>query len=353
MQRRMSRLNDPTPPTVLVLRFSSAGDVLLTSAALEALERAWPDARIVVVTKAPFVDLVRTHPSVDAVVALAPGESAWSLRRRLSALQPTDVLDLHGKLRGALLRRLVAPRHRSAWRNRPWYRSLGVRLGLTRYRSDRLVADRYHEAVERLVGHAVDKGRLRYVVAAEHVARTAAVLQEAGVDLSRPVCGMSPGSQWLTKRWPADYYGALAAKLGDDGVQVVLADSRDEMEMTAAVQKLAPLAIDLGGRLGLGELGGFIQHCALFVANDSGPMHLARALGVPTLALFGSTDPALFDFTGHAAMFLGLECSPCSLYGRRRCPLGHFRCMRELDVERVYAAAKRLLGAPRPGLVVG
>ena len=91
----------------------------------------------------------------------------------------------------------------------------------------------------------------------------------------------------------------------------------------------------------------------MFVANDSGPMHMARALGVPTVALFGSTDPGQFDFTGHAALFVGLTCSPCSLYGKRRCPLGHFRCMRELGVDRVYAAARALAAAPRPALVHG
>ena len=89
----------------------------------------------------------------------------------------------------------------------------------------------------------------------------------------------------------------------------------------------------------------------MFVANDSGPMHLARALGVPTLALFGSTDPGMFDFTGHHVLFAGVPCSPCSFFGRRRCPRGHFRCMLDLDVDCAWAALEPLLGKRKSLLV--
>src|SRR2546430_12033461 len=84
-----------------------------------------------------------------------------------------------------------------------------------------------------------------------------------------------------------------------------------------------------------------------FVANDSGPMHMARALGVPTLAIFGSTDPAMFDFAGHAMLFAGVECAPCSFFGRSRCPRGHFRCMLDLSEERAWEALAPLLRAGR------
>jgi ADP-heptose:LPS heptosyltransferase len=76
-------------------------------------------------------------------------------------------------------------------------------------------------------------------------------------------------------------------------------------------------------------------------------MHMARALGVPTLAIFGSTDPAMFDFAGHAMLFAGVECAPCSFFGRSRCPRGHFRCMLDLTEERAWNALSPLLRAGR------
>ena len=74
-----------------------------------------------------------------------------------------------------------------------------------------------------------------------------------------------------------------------------------------------------------------------------GPMHIARALGVPTLAFFGCTNPSQFDFSGHALMFTGIECAPCSLFGRTRCPKKHFRCMLDIDVGQVFETLEGLL----------
>jgi len=106
-------------------------------------------------------------------------------------------------------------------------------------------------------------------------------------------------------------------------------------------------AVDLTGKLDLPGLGGFVSCCTAFVANDSGPLHIARALGVPTLAIFGSTDPGMFDFAGHALLFAGVECAPCSFFGRSRCPRGHFRCMLDLTEERAWEALAPLLRAGR------
>jgi heptosyltransferase-2 len=113
------------------------------------------------------------------------------------------------------------------------------------------------------------------------------------------------------------------------------------------VVRAAPGAVDLSGKLDLRALGGFIARCAAFVANDSGPMHMARALGVPTLAFFGSTDPTMFDFHGHEVLFAAVPCAPCSFFGRRRCPRGHFRCMLDLGEERAWSALLPLLSAGR------
>jgi ADP-heptose:LPS heptosyltransferase len=75
-------------------------------------------------------------------------------------------------------------------------------------------------------------------------------------------------------------------------------------------------------------------------------MHMARALSVPTLAFFGSTDPAQFRFDGHALAYAGVECAPCSLHGLSHCPRKHFRCMNDLDVDRAFAMLTALLSGP-------
>ena len=210
-----------------------------------------------------------------------------------------------------------------------------------------LFADRYHAAVEELVGRELPRGRLRYFLGPDDVAEAERVLRASGVDLSRPIFGLSPGANWETKRWPAERFAGLARRALAEGVQVAVQGSEAEAPLGASIAQLAPGTVDLCGKLDLRALGGFIARCAAFAANDSGPMHIARALGVPTLAFFGSTDPGMFDFTGHQLLFAGVECSPCSFFGRRRCPRGHFRCMLDLDEDRAFRALQPLLRAGR------
>ncbi len=343
--------NTAARPCVVVLRFSSVGDIVVASAAVDALARAWPEARIVFATKPQYADLVRDNPQIDTVVTLARGESAFSFRRRLAVLAPDAVLDLHGKLRGLVLRTLVPPERRGVWIRRPWLQSLAVRLGLRVYHAEQQVAERYHHAVEELVRHAVPRGRVQQFVGAKAREQARAALVAAGLDLSRPLVGMAPGALWHTKRWPKEHYGELAAKLAERGYQVLVVGSAGEAALTTGVAaRAAGRGASLAG-CSLAVFAGLIDHCAAFVANDSGPMHIARGLGVPTVAVFGSTDPGQFTFEGHALLFAAVPCAPCSLYGRARCPRGDLRCLHEISVTQALDAVESGVAAGRRPLL--
>ncbi|HVO29562.1 MAG TPA: glycosyltransferase family 9 protein [bacterium] len=339
------------PASVVVLRFSSAGDVLLTSPALEALKTAWPSTRVRFVVKPAFADLVRHNPHVDEIVEMREGESARALARRIAAGEggAAAVLDLHSGTRSRGVRFWLPRRGpRVVWTKRPLTDAVLVRLRVRPYRAAMTIADRYHAAVERLVGRALPKGSFRLWVSEADRAAAGQALTAAGVDATRPILGMSPGANWFTKRWPADRYADIARRAAERGMQVIATGSAGEAAILDEVRASAPHVIPLAGRLTLGQLGGVIERCAAFVANDSGPMHMARALGVPTLAFFGSTDPKQFDFTGHALRFAAVECSPCSFYGLSRCPKGHFRCLLDLDAASSWSALEPLLTRPRP-----
>lgn len=333
--------------TVLVLRFSAVGDVVLTAPAIEALRTAWPDARIVYAIKERLAHLVQHNPAVDEVVALRPGEGPFSYARRLRATKPDVVLDLHGKIRSIILRALIPGVPKVVWHKRDFGDTLPVKLALRPYHASMLFADRYHAAVEELVGRKLPRGRLRYFIGPDDLAAADRVLRAAGLNPELPILGLSPGANWETKRWPAERFAGLARRALAQGMQVAVQGSAAEAPLGRRVAQLAPGAVDLSGKLDLPGLGGFVSRCAALVANDSGPMHVARALGVPTLAFFGSTDPTMFDFSGHQMLFAGVECAPCSFFGRRRCPRGHFRCMLDLDEERAWSALSPLLRAGR------
>ena len=332
-----------TPQRIAVLRFSSAGDVVLTAPALHALVQAWPKSHIIFVTHAPFAPLLRGNPHVHEVVALPRKAPFLQLRQRLKSLRPDALLDLHGKLRGTLLRASLPLERYSVWQKRPLGQSLAVRFGGARYNATMHIAARYHQAVERLVGTALPRQALRYYVTPAAAAAATALLTRRGVDSTRPLIGISPGAMWETKRWPVERFAALATWATARGFQVVLTGSPSERPVNARLQHLAPATIDLTGEGDLEMLGGIIASCQAFVANDSGPMHVARALGVPTLAIFGSTDPKQFSFAGHQLLFNGLDCSPCSFHGLARCPRGHMACLRSIEVAQACNSLAQLV----------
>jgi heptosyltransferase-2 len=355
----------PEPDAVVLLRFSALGDVLLTSPALEALHTAWPRARIVYAVKERFAPLVAHNPAVAAVVGLGDAEGVFSLASRLRAAtagaRSVAVLDLHGKLRSKLLRALLPRAHRRVvWEKRDWRDTLPVKLGLRPWRAGRLFCDRYHDAVEQLVGRRLPRGRLQAFLGPGDAASAAEVLRGAGVRFdtfgnqlrpTQPLLGLSPGANWATKRWPAERYAELARRALAAGLQVAVQGSAAERALGAEIVRAAPGAIDLTGLFDVPQLAGFTSLCAAYAANDSGPMHLARALGVPTLSFFGSTDPDMFAWTGHRVLFAGVPCAPCSFFGRSRCPKGHLRCMTELSAQQAWDALQGLLQGGRRELL--
>ena len=332
------------PGTVLVLRFSSAGDIVLASPAIDALHKAWPGTRIVYAVKGPFADLVRHHPAVSEVIETREGESFLGYLARLKAAKPDVVLDLHGKMRSRMIRWLL-PRSipKVVWNKRPWEDNLPVRLGLRPYKAAMLISDRYHAAVEMLVGGKVPYRRDAPLPRPRRPGNCGRGADEgrtrSGEADARDEPRRELGDQALARR---PVRGAREARggPGDAGrahrqpIRVPLAET---------VRAAVPNAANLCGALPLKALGGVISRCTAFVANDSGPMHMARALGVPTLTFFGSTDPDQFLFDGHHAMFAGVECSPCHFYGRRKCPKGHFRCMLDLSSDQAWGALTTLV----------
>ncbi|MBI3179325.1 MAG: glycosyltransferase family 9 protein, partial [Deltaproteobacteria bacterium] len=220
---------------ILVLRFSSAGDVLLTSPALAALKAAWPDSEIVYAVKEAFAPVIHHNPYVDRVVTLARGEGVWSFARRLRPHGPfAAVLDLHGKLRSRLLRLLVgAPA--VVWKKRPWRDELPVRLMLRPYRAHATVAARYHAAVEALVGRTLAPEPLGFWVGDGEQAEADAALVAAGVVRGRPLLGMAPGANWATKRWPVQRFAALARRAQAAGFQVMVVGSSAESPLAGAI----------------------------------------------------------------------------------------------------------------------
>jgi heptosyltransferase-2 len=174
-----------------------------------------------------------------------------------------------------------------------------------------------------------------------------ALLREAGWDKSVPLIALAPGSVWATKRWP--FYAELAEQVAG---RVVVIGSGADRELSLQIAAAAPgRVIDATGKLSLLASAELIARSAVIVTNDSAPLHLASAMGTPTVAIFGPTVPEFgFGPLASRSAVLGqdaLACRPCDRHGPQRCPLGHWRCMREITPRHVAMAVEELL-APSP-----
>ena len=173
----------------------------------------------------------------------------------------------------------------------------------------------------------------------------AAVDQALGADSGQPIVAVAPGSVWATKRWP--YFAELARALRDEARIVVVGSDADRDLAEAIVGATKGQGVDTTGRLSLLASADLIGRAALLVTNDSAPLHLASAMNTPTIAVFGPTVPEFgFGPLAESSTVVGrdeLACRPCDRHGPQKCPLGHWRCMREISPEQVAGLARSLI----------
>jgi heptosyltransferase-2 len=181
--------------------------------------------------------------------------------------------------------------------------------------------------------------------------QVSSVLAEAGVSSTEPLVGLSPGSIWATKRWPADGFAQVGRALAGAGFRIVVLGGSGDVEVGGRVQKAmgeaGAGAVLAAGRTPLKALAAWMDRLVLLVTNDSAPLHVAAARGTPAVAVFGATTPSLGFGPFHAesrVVQVELPCRPCGPHGGKRCPEGHFRCMTEVTSEAVLGACRELLG---------
>jgi heptosyltransferase-2 len=319
---------------ILVVRFSSLGDVILLAALLERLHREHPGAEIWLATKQAYAPLFVGDPRVHQVVALDEGPGALNrMRRRLQRVDFDRVLDAHGSLRSRLLLFGLAgvPTERIAKDTAS--RLLFLRLGVATAALDRHQVDRYL-ALDGAEGEDLP-GRL-HLDGEDHAA--AASFLQGWEDVS--LLALAPGARHRPKCWPLDRYAALAADFQESGRgQVVILGGPAEREVCRqlALELPRPARVS-AGELPLRGAAAVLARCRVLVTNDSGLMHLSESVGTPVLALFGPTSREMGYFPRLAASRVvehTLPCRPCSRNGARPCRLPEQLCMTRSTVDRV------------------
>jgi len=323
-------------PNILLVRFSSLGDVLLTTPLIRALRTRHPAATITALTKQVWAPLLSANPHLDHVVSLAPGQSLVPLARAIRAAGFSHRLDLHASVRTRVLRLLV-PGAWTGYNARRRERRALIREQRDIYRDRVPVAERYFEAARGL-DVAPDGRPAELFISPAAEARAEEWLSRAAAD-DRPLTILAPGAAHATKRWPLPAWCALASALvARGGAVVVVGAAADRPAGLAIAAAAGGLGYCAAGELDLQATGALIRQAVAVVSNDSGAMHLATAVGTPVVALFGPTVEAFgfFPYRARARVLQReLPCRPCSSKGGPRCPMGHHRCLGEILPEQV------------------
>lgn len=324
---------------ILLVRFSSIGDLVLTTPLLRAIRLRHPTARLTFVVREDLADILRHNPRLDELITWRRGSPLGPLAARLRDREWTHRLDLHQSLRSWRLRRLVG----GSWRGYPKHRLDRTLLIATRRRWGRPippVAERYFAAARDL-DVAPDGGPAEFFTSADADARAAAFLAEARLGRERRLIALIPGAAHATKRWPEEHWEALVERLAPSNDLVILGGPA-ERHLGERLAKLgAPGTASAAGRFPLLVSGALLKRADRAVAGDTGLMHLATAVGTPVVALYGPGVKEFGFFPYRAAARVleqEINCRPCSAHGSARCPLGHHRCLRDTTPDSVLAA---------------
>lgn len=322
----------------LVIQTSFLGDTVLTTPLITELGRRGP---VDVVTTPASAALLRNHPFVRSVVPYDKrGHDRGLLgfmrmATRLRRFGYDSAYMAQGSVRSAALAWAAGVRRRVGFATSAGRRLYNVRV---EYREDLHHAARLLRlALSQSDVEARDIRPRLYPGIPERYAVDRLLAFHDVADDGPPLVALAPASVWATKRWP--YYPDLARLLRERARVVVLGSPEDAAlaeEVRAAAGESAFSAAGALTLLGSAEL---IRRCSVLVTNDSAPQHLASAVGTPTITVFGPTVPQFgFGPLADGSLTMGLDslaCRPCDRHGPRRCPLRHWKCMREISADDV------------------
>lgn len=335
---------------ILVIRFSSIGDIVLTTPVLRCLRRQLPEAEIHYLTKAQFAPLLTANPHIDRLHFLE--DDLEKILPELKAERFDFIADLHRNLRTARVKAALGEVKSAAFPKKNFAKWVAVNLRVN-LMPDASIVERYFEAVEPL-GVRNDGGGLEYYIPERaRISNDDIPTSHWAGYVACVIGGSYPTKQLPVEQW--QHFCALTP------FPIVLLGSAEDRESGRQIAEQDSVKIyNSCGKFNINESAGLIERARVVVSNDTGLMHIAAAFHKPIISLWGNTSPELGMFPYYGGNNLKsrvsplsvilenkkLGCHPCSKLGYQRCPRGHFKCMRELSMEAVAEAVQKFWKSP-------
>ena len=318
-------INTSSVRTILFITLSNLGDIILTTPVLERLHDEFPEARIDVITGEAGTEIFEAHPAVRSVETRGKKRGFAERLAELAELRRRRY-DLVVDLRNSLIPYLAGARYHTA---------------ISPSKSPSTHKIKEHLAKLSGMGLEVPPGWRFFIPATDEDRKFA---EETAPNEGESVI-INPGAKSHLKRWDAAKYALLADRIVSElGRKVFLAGNADDSDVVAHVKsRMKQRAEDLCGRTSLGALAELARRAGLIITNDSAPLHVASAVGTPTIAIFGPSDEKRYGpLADRSVVFTpSVSCRPC---GKALCALGIVEgCISHVEVDEVFNAAKRIL----------
>lgn len=303
---------------ILIIRLSSLGDVLLTTPVISALKKYHPEDKIDFLVNDSFKDAVLYNPNLNAVISYSKNDPYKKYRKLISENNYEKIIDLQNNNRSRKICKGF-PGEIKTFRKPTFKKILLVWFKINKLIPIKTIPERYSEAAGIKLNN--EKVEIHFRNKIEFNTEKYAV-------------GFCPGSKHFTKTWPREYFEELGNTLSKEGFKIYLFGGKEDREICKYLAEKIENAEDHSNDDNLLELSEKMKRCSVLLCNDSGLMHVACALDVPLIAVFGSTVKE-FGFTPYNCRNLILEnnslsCRPCSHIGRESCPKSHFKCMKDI-----------------------
>jgi lipopolysaccharide heptosyltransferase II len=341
------------PKKILIIRFSSIGDIVLASPLIRVLRKRFPYSQIDFIVRKDYAELIRFNPNLNYIYEFNAHGGFRELRQLTNTVRQSNydlVIDIHNSLRSRYIRSFSGVKKVVVINKRIFERTMLVRLKKNYYTDIVSVMDRYIEPIG-IYGIENDAQGLNIFVPDEVVSRVTGKMASLRLNTFREVVGFCPSAKHLTKCWPQERFIETGIRLTRDlKAKIIIFGGKSDTTLCAAIAQAindkieGGYATEYSNQFTLLETAAAMQFCNTIVTNDSGLMHIAAAMKKKIVAIFGSTVRE-FGFSPVGTINIvverkGLYCRPCSHIGRSNCPEGHFRCMNEIQIDDVIEAIK-------------
>ncbi len=326
---------------ILVIRFSSIGDIILTTPVYRCLKQQ-SECTIHVLTKQSFASALEASPYIDRIITIQ--KSVKEVRQLLRDQKYDLVLDLHSNIR-SMRAKFHADAHSVAFNKLNFKKFLLTQFHINLLPDVHLV-DRYMDTVKQ-IGIVNDGAGLDYFIPEKDQVNLS---KFTDLNLDSGFVAVTVGAQHYTKVLPLEHLSEVLAGLD---MPILLLGGKQEASRGDVLAEKRTNIINLCGKLNLNQSADVVRQSSVVMAHDTGLMHMAAAFKKPIVSIWGSTIPGFGVAPYYGSLEIdnalfevnGLSCRPCTKFGKSSCPKGHFKCMKNQDLAGIIRSVKELFAS--------